>query len=333
MRRPRAAGGVDHGVGHDGQQAALELVAQRGHAERELGLLARRELHRPPERHDPGHVLRAGPDAELLAATVDDRLDHVPVAHDERSDSLRGADLVTGEGEQRARNIAERDGDLPEGLHGVHMERDAGLATSCREPRDRLYRADLVVDPHHAGDGDATPECFVQRILRHAARPVHRKDNFLTPEVDHGMGGREHRLVLDGRHGHAERSAAITSRERGADHRQVVRFGAARGEDHLSRLGTQGLGDGPLRLFHPRAGRPSEAVRRGRIAEGIAPQVGEHRLEHLRPYRRRGGIVEIDEALGHAGNLEATGTARQAGARPALRASRSRRRARRTPCG
>src|SRR5438094_721777 len=102
---PPAVSAVDHGVGHDGDQPALELVAQRGRTGGERRLLAGRQLHGRPEPHDPRHVLRARPDTELLAAAVDDRFDGVAIPHDQGSDALGGADLVAGDGEERAGDV------------------------------------------------------------------------------------------------------------------------------------------------------------------------------------------------------------------------------------
>src|SRR6185437_8521047 len=111
----------------------------------------------PSERHDAGDVLGAGPDAELLAAAMDDRFQGVAVAHDERADALGGTDLVAGDGKESDGNFREVDRNLAERLNGVRVERDSCLATSCRELRDRLDGPDLVVHPHHADDGHPTP--------------------------------------------------------------------------------------------------------------------------------------------------------------------------------
>ena len=58
------------------------------------GCSAAASVRGAPERHRAGHVLGAGPDAVLLAAAVDDRLDGLAVAHDQRADALGRADLV-----------------------------------------------------------------------------------------------------------------------------------------------------------------------------------------------------------------------------------------------
>ena len=47
-----------------------------------------------PEACDPGHILGAGAHAALLAAAPDRSVQHQPVAHDQRADALRPADLV-----------------------------------------------------------------------------------------------------------------------------------------------------------------------------------------------------------------------------------------------
>src|SRR5437667_2597162 len=60
-------------------------------------------------------------------------------------------------------------------------------------------------------------------------------------------------------------------------------------------------GDPALRLLHSGPRRAPDAVRRGWVPEGVRPQIGQHGLEHLRAYRRGGRVVEVDQALGHAG--------------------------------
>ena len=94
MRGALALPAVDDGVGHDREQPALELVAKLAQARRKRPLLLRGQPGGDAEPDDAGHVLGAGPDAELLPAAVDDRLHRLAVAHDERADALGSADLV-----------------------------------------------------------------------------------------------------------------------------------------------------------------------------------------------------------------------------------------------
>src|SRR6185503_14799123 len=130
VRRALGLPAVDHGVRHDRDEAPLQVVAQCGEAWTERRLLLHGQLRRRAQRDDPRHVLGAGPDAELLAAAVDDRLDRLAVAYDQRTDALGGADLVAGEGEEGTAHVAQRYGDFTERLDGVGVEQDAGLATS-----------------------------------------------------------------------------------------------------------------------------------------------------------------------------------------------------------
>src|SRR3989454_11540239 len=181
-------------------------------------LLARRELYGRPEPHDPRYVFRAGPDPELLATAVDDRFDGVAIPYHQRPDALGCADLVAGNGEEGACDVVQRHGDFAEGLHPVHVERDAGVATSRREPGHRLHHADLVVHPHHTYHRHAARERLAQRVLRHLALAVHRADDLLAPETSHRVRRGQDRLVLDCRHRDPARTAALPPRHRASDH-------------------------------------------------------------------------------------------------------------------
>ena len=158
---------------------------------------------------------------------MNDRFDCLAVAHDQRADALGGADLVAGDGEERAIDVAERDRDLAERLNGVRMEQDARVATSAGDVGHRLHRADLVVHPHHADQRDALVEDAIERTIVDETRRRHGQNDFFTAEVLHGMSGGQRRLVLGGGHGDAEWAVPIASGERGADDREIVRFRAA----------------------------------------------------------------------------------------------------------
>src|SRR5205085_10335571 len=114
------------------------------------------------------------------------------------------------------------------GLDGVHVEWDAGGAATRGMPGHGLYHADFIVHPHYAHHRDATVEGGGQRLFRHDARRVDREDDFLAAQPGDRVSGREDRLVLDRRHGDAERPAALARGERTSDHREVVRLGPTR---------------------------------------------------------------------------------------------------------
>ena len=84
-----------------------------------------------------------------------------------------------------------------------------------------------------------------------------------------GVGGGEHRLVLDRAHHRADLAAALARRERRADDAQVVGLGAARGEDHLVRLGAHGLGHLAAGLLDAGPGGAAEPVGARGVAEGL----------------------------------------------------------------
>src|SRR5204862_6726068 len=101
----------------------------------------------------------------------------------------------------------------------------------------------------------------------------------------------EHRLVLNGRRDDVP--AASGRRPSYPGDREVVRLGAAAGEDDLARLGTQEHGDALARLVEALAGAAAGVVN----ARWIAPVLGEirqHCLERLTPQRRRRGVIEVD---------------------------------------
>src|SRR5262249_28924323 len=138
-------------VGHALLETLGEPVAETAQTVG-LGLLpGSGELGRTPECDRSSDGFGSGPDAVLLAATVNDCLDRLAVAHDERTDTLGRPDLVSGERQHGARHPAERDRNLAECLHGVGMECDPCGAAARRNLCHWLDDADLVVDPH---DGD-----------------------------------------------------------------------------------------------------------------------------------------------------------------------------------
>ena len=105
--------------------------------------------------------------------------------------------------------------------------------------------------------------------------------------VDDGM-------VLD----HADQKAyasriCVPAGPEGALEGQVVRLGATRGEDHLGRPGTHGLGNRLAGLLDDATSESARGVQRRRVADH-RHLVG-HRLDRLGQHRRGRTVVEVDK--------------------------------------
>ena len=223
---------------------------------------------RPPERHGARDVLRARPEAVLLAAAVDDRLHGLTVAHDERANTLRRADLVAGDRESVQRPPRAR----PAPCRTPARHR-CGRARPPSAPLGDLghglHYADLVVDPHHGDDGGTTGECGVERVEIGAPRASTGITTSRPPRWQTACAAA--RIALCSIAETTAHMAPPRARgERGAHDAEVVRLGSARGENHLVRLRAHRLRDFPPGLLDPRAGRAAEAVGARRIAEGLA---------------------------------------------------------------
>src|SRR5256885_14501381 len=94
--------------------------------------------------------------------------------------SLGGTDLMTGDGDEGTADVPERNRDLTERLDGVAVVGNLRLATSRREPGDRLNRPDLVVDPHDAHHRYAGRERPLERRLFHHPGCVDGQDDLVA---------------------------------------------------------------------------------------------------------------------------------------------------------
>src|SRR5208337_655118 len=131
-------------------------------------------------------------------------------------------------------------GQLRGGLHRVGVERHAVLVGHRRELADRLYRAHLVVRPHHADHGHlvgSLRDRGPQRVgADRAVVADHEPDGlgalgFLQPAY------RVQDCVVLDRGGQDPPPGAIPARPVQALHGEIVRLGPAAGEDDLARPG------------------------------------------------------------------------------------------------
>jgi hypothetical protein len=232
----------------------------------------------------------------LLAPAVQDRYGAVLTAQEQRPDAVRAADLVARDGHRGEARGAEVDGDLTEGLDGVGVQRDVELPCHVCQFTDRHDRADLVVRPHHGREGDvfgAARDGLAEGLGVNAAVPVHgevldRGALVLAEPVDRVEDG----VVLHGaREDPGAGRVGVAAGPVQALHREVVGLGAAGGEDHLARAGTQGVREGFAALLDRPAGAAAGCVQGGCVA-GDGELRG-HCLDRLREHRGGRGVVEV----------------------------------------
>ncbi len=230
---------------------------------------------------------------------MDDGFNRLSVTHHKRADPLGRADLVAGNGEECALEVGEGDRLLAEGLDRVGMERGCDGTTAVRDFLDRLHHTHLVVDPHHRDHRGLPLQRAIQRLEVKHSVGANRQDHLGAAQMNDVVRRSQDRLVLDGRDARHHGLAAISCCQSRAHYSKVVGLGSARCEDHLVGLGAERGGHLAAGLLEPRTRGPAEAVGTGRVAEALAAQVWQHRLEHFRPHRGGGSMIEVDVDVRH----------------------------------
>ncbi len=247
---------------------------------------------------DGGDVEGAGADVALLAAAVQYGDGGVLSAEKQGSDAVRTADLVTGDRHRGEPGGGEVDRYLTEGLDRVGVQGDVELPCHVGQFTDRHDGADLVVGPHHGGEGDVlgvAGDGFAQSVRVDPSVCVDREvlDRgalVLAEPVD----GVEDGVMLDGAGQDAGAVACRVGVAAGpvqALDREVVGLGAAGGEDDLAGAGAERFREGLAGLLDGAPGSAAGCVERGSVA-GDA-QLGGQRLCRLREHGGRRGVVEV----------------------------------------
>jgi hypothetical protein len=288
-------------------QPIPKLIAETGKMTAVLGLLAGGELRGATEGHGAGDIFGAGTDSGLLRTTLNHGMNHVPAADHERADALRAPDLMGREAKEIAEDLAQAEGQIAECLNCVGVKQDTRSPAPPPDLGDWLNHSCLVVHPHNRDDSRAPGQDLVEMVEVDYSVAIDCNALFAATEMGNGVRSRQHRLVLDGRHGGPHRPAAVTCRKRGAQDRQVVCFGSAGREEYLPGLGANGLGDLPAGSIQARARGPSGLVCTRGITKGLFVEVREHSVPRLGAHRCRRGVIEIDERL-HGGNLSGRST-------------------------
>ena len=97
---------------------------------------------------DPCHILGAGAGAALLAAALDLRVQRHAIAHDQRADALRPADLVRRQRHKVRAQRLEIAGNPSRPLHRIDMQQPARGMDQRGGLRDRLDYPGFVVGEH-----------------------------------------------------------------------------------------------------------------------------------------------------------------------------------------
>ena len=152
---------VDREPGDCGGQARFETVAQPGDACVLVGAFVVGHLQRGGQRDDAADVLGAGPAPLFVSATFDERPQRDAAADDERADTLRAAELVTGDRDEIRAGGAFAEVEPLRRLHRVGVEDRVRrpLTYQRGDGGDRLDDTGLVVDEHDRHDRGA----FVER--------------------------------------------------------------------------------------------------------------------------------------------------------------------------
>ena len=151
-------------------------------------------------------------------------------------------------GREVDRQVADR-------LHGVGVERHAGLVGDGGELGHRLDRADLVVGPHDADERDVVGvlrEDGAQVLDGDVAAPVGLEPGDLGALVvlDEVLDAVEDGVVLDAADDEPGAGrVGVAAGGTGALDGEVVGLGAAGGEDDLGRPGAEDAGDPLARLL------------------------------------------------------------------------------------
>ena len=243
------------------------------------------------ESDDGWNSFRSGAAAALVASAHHERIERRALADVHGADALGRVHLVAADGQHMAANLSDVDRNLASALHRVDMEKDPGLRGNAADLFDRLDDARLVVGQHHADQ---------PRLRANGAENLHGVDQAVGARIDLGRGNAvvgqpvgcgKHRRMLD-RSGN-QVVAGVQQAKKGS----IVAFGAARGEDDLSRVAAEKLGQGLAGLVHGSAGALALLVDRGGVAVVLHP-VRAHGLHHLRQQGCGGIGVHIDSAHG-----------------------------------
>ena len=291
-RQPLRRMAVEAHLFNPGPHTFPQPVAERRHPRGLVGHVAGADLDGLAQAHDPRDVLGARAPTPLVLTAVLDRRHLRGLPDIQPRYALRAVDLVAGEGQEVYppgihvhRHLAER-------LDAVHMQGDARFARDAADLPDRLERADLRVGAHERHEDGVGPQGLPDVTGIDHAEAVHGQIGRGESLPFERLHRPQHRVMLDLRGDDVPRALGGGN----ALDSEIVRLGAARGEDDLILGDLEEARDLLARRLHAIARFAAEAVDARRIAEVLA-EVRQHGLEHLGVHRGGCVVIEIDPAV------------------------------------
>ncbi len=264
------------------------------------------------EPDDGRGVEGAGADVALLPAAVQHRhqVDWLRPSTSS-ADPERSADLVTGHGHRVQTAGGEVDRQLPEGLHGVGVERHAVAprATAASSPTGCTVPTSLFAHMTVTSATEPGPRRSRPRASDGCTRPAASTGSHSTtaPSCSASQSdGVHHGVVLDGAGQDAATSRVLAAAlpEQALD-REVVRLGAAAGEEDLAGAGAQRGGQRLAGLLDQPPRGATRGVQRGRVAgraRAGRPSPRRPRGPSAWSPRGRGRRCRLDTAVGGWGH-------------------------------
>src|ERR1700683_4035065 len=184
-----------------------------------------------------------GPHAALVATAVNDRrkLDAgILSAHVQSADAFGAVNLVPGNRHQVDAVFLDVHRNFADGLHAVHVEKNAFFFCDLANLRDGLDYADFVVGVHDGNQDGLGRDGFAQFVQVYAAVFLHREIGDFVTVFFEAFAGVERGLVLGDLRNNMIALLAIHFRR--ALDGQVGGFRRAAGEDDFLRRGVDELG-------------------------------------------------------------------------------------------
>ena len=289
----RVLGRVHDGAGNKARELGANLRVQCAHMRERFLMLGLRQLNSTRETRSEEYRLRARAKPALLPAAECVRVQLDAVAHVQRADTARPADLVRGDGCQIGVPFARFRGELAERLGGIDVVKRIGgkLVPHAADLRRGEDVAHFVLHVHDSDERrGAFHECIAQlHQVKHAINRIDIGDRPIHFAAHAAHTSRDRRMLE--RRGD-DLGRVVASRRAHASDGKVVRFGSPRSKVHLARIDPERACNGGTALLENFLRAHSHGMDRG----GVAPRVAHHlvhALDDLGTRRRGRRVVKV----------------------------------------